>query len=220
MRIASFVLAGLTGVALIAAPATSSAQARTGSRPATASGSSLFDITPYAGYIVFGDFLSGPLGTSLSTAPAPIYGAQLGMKIAPNVSLIGNLAAASSDIKIGVPFLGGVSVAHNSMVFYDAGLQLDIPVTSAYGATFSPFIQAGVGGMHYDISESIANTTATNLAGNIGAGADIALGSGMGLRLMAKDYIGKFDFQQATSFDVSSSTTNNFAFTAGMRFSF
>jgi hypothetical protein len=220
MRIASFALAGLTGAVLIAAPATSSAQARTGSRPVAVSGSSLFDITPYAGYIVFGDFLSGPLGTSLSTAPAPIYGAQLGMKIAPNVSIIGNLAASSSDIKIGVPFLGGVSVANSSIVFYDAGLQLDIPVTSAYGATFSPFLQASVGGMHYNISESIANTTATNLAGNIGAGADIALGSGVGLRLMAKDYIGKFDFQQATSFDVNSSTTNNVAFTAGVRFSF
>ena len=221
MRIASFVLAGLVaGAALVTVPSSAAAQSRSGSRSAVSTSSTLFDITPYAGYIVFGNFLSGPLGTSLSNAPAPIFGAQLGMKIAPNVSIIGNLAASSSDIKVGVPIIGGLTVAHSSMVFYDAGLQLDIPVTSAYGATFSPFLQAGVGGMHYDISQSLVSTTATNLAGNVGAGADIALGRGVGLRLMAKDYIGKFDFQQATSFDVSSGTTNNVAFSAGMRFSF
>jgi hypothetical protein len=220
MRIASIALAGLAaGAALSFSPADSYAQSRSGSLPPVAS-SPLFDITPYAGYIMFGDFLSGPLGTSLRTAPAPIYGAQLGMKIAPNVSMIGNLATASSDITLGLPILGGLSVAHSSMVFYDAGLQLDIPMTSAYGATFSPFVQAGIGGMHYDISESFVSTTATNLAGNIGAGADIAMGRNVALRLMAKDYIGKFDFQQATSFDINSGTTHNIALSAGVRFSF
>jgi hypothetical protein len=220
MRIATFALAGLVaGAALSFAPADVLAQSRAGSGPSVAN-SPLFDITPYAGYIMFGDFLSGPLGTSLTNAPAPIYGAQIGMKIAPNVSMIGNLAAASTDIQIGLPILGGLSVAHNSMVFYDAGLQLDIPMTSAYGATFSPFVQAGIGGMHYDISQSLVSTTATNLAGNIGAGADIAVGRNVGLRLMAKDYIGKFDFQEATSFDVNAGTTHNVALSAGLRFSF
>ena len=220
MRIASVTLAGfVAGAALVSIPASSAAQSRSGSRPVAPS-STLFDVTPYAGYIVFGNFLSGPLGTSLSNAPATIFGAQLGMKLAPNISLIGNLATASSDIKAGVPILGGLTVAHSSIVFYDAGLQLDIPVTSAYGTTFSPFLQAGVGALRYDISQSLVSTTATNLAGNVGAGADIALGRGMGLRLMAKDYIGTFDFREATSFDVSSGTTHNLAFSAGMRFSF
>ena len=220
MRIATFAFAGfVAGAALVSLPLSAAAQTRGGSRP-VAPASTLFDVTPYAGYIVFGNFLTGPLGTSLSNAPAPIFGAQLGMKLAPNVSLIGNLATASSDIKAGVPILGGLTVAHSSIVFYDAGLQLDIPVTSAYGTTFSPFLQAGVGALHYDISQSLVSTTATNLAGNIGAGADIAIGRGMGLRLMAKDYIGKFDFQEATTFDVSSGATHNLAFSAGMRFSF
>ena len=106
------------------------------------------------------------------------------------------------------------------VVLYDAGVQVDVPVTSAYGATFSPFVQAGAGALRYDITESFLSTTATNFAGNVGVGADIAVGRGVGLRLMAKDYIGKFDFQEATSFDISSGTTQNFALSAGVRFSF
>lgn len=222
MRVPSLALAGLAALASLAlVPSSSLAQSRAPGRAATgADRTTLFEVTPYAGYMIFGNFLTGPLGTSVTSAPAPIVGAQVGMKVAPNVSIIGNLAAASSDVRVGVPFLGGIAVAHSAVVLYDAGLQLDIPVTSAYGATFSPFLQAGVGAMHYDITESIVSTTATNLAGNIGAGADIALGRGIGMRLMAKDYIGKFDVQEATSFDVSAGTTQNFAFSAGMRFSF
>lgn len=221
MRITSFALASLVGgIAASLVPSIVPAQTRTTGSAPRAVAPSIFEITPYAGYMVFGDFVSGPLGTSIANAPAPVYGAQLGMRIAPSVSVVANLAAASSDIKVGIPILGGLTVARSSMVFYDASLQLDIPVTTAYGTTFSPFLQAGVGGLRYDISQSFVSTTSTNLAGNIGAGADIAIGRGMGLRLMAKDYIGKFDFQEATSFDIDAGTSHNFAFSAGLRFSF
>ncbi|MES2176232.1 MAG: outer membrane beta-barrel protein [Gemmatimonadota bacterium] len=217
MRISK--LASLALISLAVVSQSSSAQRRAG-RPVAATTSTLFEITPYAGYMVFGDFLSGPLGTSLKNAPAPVFGAQLGMKIAPNLSMIGNLAASTSDIRIGVPFIGGIDVAHSSMVLYDAGLQLDIPMTNAYGYTFAPFVQGGVGAMHYDITQSLVSTSATNLAGNIGVGADVAIGRGVGLRLMAKDYIGKFNFQDATSFDFNGETTHNYTLSAGLRFSF
>ena len=221
MRIASFGLASLIAAAPLAlAPSAVLAQHGGARLPSTSGTGLLFDVTPYAGYLVFGNYLSGPLGTSLHNAPAPMLGAQLGMKIAPNLSMIGNIARANSDIQIGVPFLGGVSVAHSTVLVYDAGLQFDIPMSSAYGTTFSPFVQAGVGAFHYDINASILNTTTTNLAGNIGVGADIAMGRSVGLRLMAKDYVGQFNFQDATSFDVSGGTTQNFAFSAGMRLSF
>ncbi len=221
MRIASFAFVGLVATAALAL-APSDALAQRGGRraPQPSSSGSLFDLTPYAGYMVFGDYLSGPLGTSLNSAPAPIVGLQLSMKIAPNLSMVGNIAGGNSDIRIGVPYLGGVSVAQSNVIVYDADLQLDIPVMTTSGMSLSPFLQAGVGAFRYDISDSYLRTNATNLAGNVGIGADIGLGQGFGIRLMAKDYIGQFNFQDATSFNVNNGTTQNFAFTAGARFSF
>ncbi|HEY4138766.1 MAG TPA: hypothetical protein VGN65_09955, partial [Casimicrobiaceae bacterium] len=66
----------------------------------------------------------------------------------------------------------------------------------------------------------VLNTTATNFAGNIGVGADIAMGKGMAVRLLAKDYIGKFNFKDAIGVDVGGSTAHNFGLTAGLRFDF
>jgi hypothetical protein len=217
MRITSFALASLAaGSLVVAQPRAVAAQS-----PSPLTTGTMFEATPYAGYMLFGDYLSGPLGTSLSNAPAPIVGLQLGMRIAPNISLIGNLAAANSDIQAGVPFFGGVSVAKSSLVMYDAGLQLDLPLNTMSGMQFVPFVQASGGAMRYELSEgSLISRTATNLAGNVGIGADIGVGRGVGLRLMAKDYIGKFDFQDATSFDVSNSVSQSFAFSAGLKFSF
>lgn len=204
------------GVAAIVA--TTSAAAAQSSAP-IASGTA-FELTPYAGYMIFGDYLKGPLGTSISNAPGAIYGVQLGMKIYPNVSLIGNVGYSSSDVTAGIPFLGGYSIAHSSTLLYDGGLQVDLPLTTASGFALKPFVQAGAGAMRYNISESIVNTNATNFAANFGVGADLALGQSMGLRLMAKDYVGKFDFHDATQLDVQGQTAHNWALSAGLRFNF
>jgi hypothetical protein len=177
-------------------------------------------VSPYAGYMVFGDYLKGPLGTSVSNAPAPIYGAQVGLSLSPNLSLIGNIGYTQSDIKVGVPILGGLSVGHSAMLIYDGGLEYNLGSSKAGAMPLSPFVQAGVGAIRYNIDESILHTEATNLAGNVGAGADLNIGRGMSLRLLAKDYIGKFNFKDATGFDVSGQTTHNFAFSAGLRFDF
>ena len=217
MRPRSFFRTTLQSVVALATLGTAAhAQSRGSSLPS----GKAFDFTPYVGYMVFGSLMDGPLGTSIGSAPAPVFGAQLGMRLAPNISLIGNVAGASSDIKAGIPIIGGLSVAHSNVLLYDAGLQLDIPVTSVGGTSFSPFIQAGAGAMRYEISQSFLSTKATNFAGNFGVGADVALGKNIGMRLMAKDYIGKFDFKDATFLDYEGKTANNVAFSAGLRLSF
>lgn len=177
-------------------------------------------VSPYVGYMVFGDYLKGPVGTSLTNAPGPIYGTQVGLSLAPNISLVGNVGYTASDIQIGVPILGGVSVGHSSMLIYDADLEYNLGAAKAGSMPFSPFVQGGVGAIHYNIDESIITTKATNFAGNIGAGADVTVSKGVALRLLAKDYIGQFNFKDATGLNISGQTANNFAFSAGLRFDF
>ena len=179
-----------------------------------------FHVTPYAGYMFFGDYLKGPLGTSITNAPALMYGTQINMALAPNLSLVGNLGYTSSDIQIGVPFFGGISAGHSTMYMYDAGLEYDFRSSRSGSIPFTPFITGGVGAMHYNIDEDFASTQATNLAGNVGLGADFVVGRGVALRLMAKDYIGQFNFQDATGLGLTGQTANNFALTAGLKFDF
>ena len=217
MRLRSFSLATLrTAVALATLTTAAHAQARAKPVPS----GKAFDLTPYVGYMVFGDYLTGPLGTSIGNAPAPVYGAQIGMHLSPSVSVVGNLATTSSDVKAGIPLLGGLSVARSTMVMYDGGLQYDIPVSEIANTSVSPFIQAGAGAIHYDISQSFISAKATSFAANVGFGADAALGNNIGVRIMVKDYIGKFDFKEATFLDFEGKTANNFAFSAGVRLSF
>ena len=217
MRLPSLFHATLRSTLALATLATA---AHAQSRASAVKTGKAFDFTPYVGYMVFGSLMDGPLGTSIGNAPAPVFGAQLGMHLAPNVSIVGNVAAASSDIKAGIPLIGGLSVAHSNMLLYDGGLQLDVPVMTIAGTTMSPFLQAGAGAMRYEISQSFLSTNATNFAGNVGVGADVALGKNVGMRLMAKDYIGKFDIKDATFIDYQAKTANNVAFSAGLKLSF
>ena len=217
MRLPSFFHATLRSTLALATLATA---AHAQSRASAVNAGKAFDFTPYVGYMVFGSLMDGPLGTSIGNAPAPVFGAQLGMHLAPNVSIVGNVAAASSDIKAGIPLLGGLSIAHSNLLLYDGGLQVDVPTMTIAGTAMSPFIQAGAGAMRYEISQSFLSTNATNFAANVGVGADVALGNNLGMRLMAKDYIGKFDFKDATFIDFKGKTANSVAFSAGLRMSF
>ena len=201
-----------TGIALMPIAAPLAAQA-------PGSGTVLH-VSPYVGYMIFGDYLKGPVGTTLSNAPGPVYGAQVGLSLAPNLSLVGNLGYSATDIKIGVPFLGGVSVGHSSLLLYDADLEYNLGAAKGGAASFSPFVQAGAGAMRYKVDESILSTNATNFAGNVGLGADFTVGRGMALRVLAKDYIGKFNFKDATGLGINGETAHNLAFTAGLRFDF
>jgi hypothetical protein len=171
-------------------------------------------ITPYAGYMRFGNLVDGPLGTRVRSAGSPVYGAEATLGITPGLALVGNVAYASSEFEVGVPVVGGLSLGQSSALLYDAALRLSVPV-SAGG--IRPFVQGGAGAMRQEVDVAGVGTHATNFAYNLGAGVEVPVGPRLGLQLMAKDYIGKFDAREATSVNVNTETAHAWTLSAGVR---
>jgi opacity protein-like surface antigen len=174
-----------------------------------------FGITPYAGYMKFGNLVSGPFGTSVRNAGAAVYGAEATLGLTRAIALVGNVAYSQPGLEIGAPLIGGISVGRSSVLLYDAALRLRVPV--AGGLPISPFVQGGAGAVRQSLDIGPASTHSTNFAYNVGAGADVGFGPRFGLELMVKDYIGKFDARGATALNVDTKTTHNFAVSAGVR---
>lgn len=200
--------------ALVALPAR--AQHVRKSRSAEAS----LSVSPYAGYMAFGDLVNGPLNTTLKSAAAPVYGAQLNLPLGSTLSIVGNIAYTEPNLSVGIPILGDISFGKSDVWLYDAGLQLSAPGYGTGDRGIFPFVQVGGGAMKYDVQISGTSRNATNAAFNAGIGADIPLAQNIGLRLVARDYIGKFDFNQATSIDVDAKTSHNVALVAGLKLGF
>jgi hypothetical protein len=177
-------------------------------------------VTPYAGYMIFGKMLEGPLGTSLTTSGGAIYGAQPGINLSPSIAAYGNVARSSGDLRVGIPIVGGVDVGTSTAWLYDGGLQLSLPTMQRGLMPVSPFVQVGAGAMHYTVDVAGVSTNATSLTGNVGLGADVSLAPNIALRLLAKDYFGKFDFKEATSLDVQGKTAHNIGLSAGLKLDF
>lgn len=209
------ILAGAVALGLVAAPAF-------GQSVPTPAAATAFQLTPYAGYMMFGKFVEGPLGTSISSAGGRVYGAQLGIAVAPQLSVIGNVAYSAGDLQAGIPLLGGIDVGTSKALMLDGGLQYTLPTTRSAVMALTPFVQAGAGVIRYDIDMGgdMLQTRSTSAAYNLGVGADIPFGSNLGLRFMAKDYIGKFDVQDATGIDYQTKATHNWAITAGLKLEF
>jgi opacity protein-like surface antigen len=172
-------------------------------------------LTPYAGYMKFGNIISGPLGTGLRNAGSAVYGGELSLGLTRNIALVGNLAYSRPGLEIGAPLVGGLSVGESSVWLYDAGLRLSLPGAGAL--PIAPFIQGGAGGVRQKFDLGPLSTHSTSFAYNVGAGADVALSRRLGLELMVKDYIGKFDTREATGMNLDSKTTHNWAVSGGLR---
>jgi len=205
-----FVRTSLVGLATLAAALPAAAQQVTHAK--------VLEVSPYAGYMMFGKLFEGPVGTSVSAANGPVYGAQLSFAMSRNVALYGNLGYSSSDLEVGVPILGGLDVGSSKALMYDGGVELKVPM--AQDSKVTPFVQGGVGAIRYDVKTAFLNTNATNVAYNFGGGFDVRLAPNFGVRLMAKDYLGKFDFKEVTGFDLKGKTTNNVALTLGVNLGF
>lgn len=177
-------------------------------------------VSPYAGYMAFGTLVDGPLNTSLKSASAPVYGAQINLPLGNTLSIVGNVAYSEPDLSFGIPILGSVSFGKSNVWLYDAGLQLSAPGYGKGDRGIFPFVQVGAGAMRYDVQFAGLSRTATNAAYNAGIGADIPLAPNIGVRLVAKDYIGKFDFNEATSVNVDTKASHNVALSAGLKLGF
>jgi hypothetical protein len=149
-----------------------------------------------------------------------MYGAQLSLQLVPGLSVVGNLAYSDPDVRAGVPFLGDVRVGSSTIWMYDGGLQLALPLQGGGLLPITPFVQGGVGVMNYEVSSGPLSTKATNVAWNVGGGFDVALARNVGVRLFAKDYIGRFDFRDAAGLDVAGETAHNVALGVGLRLEF
>ena len=126
--------------------------------------------------MVFGNYLSGPLGTTLSNAPGMVYGTQVGLSLAPELSLVGNIGYTTSDMKVGIPFLGGVSVGHSSMLIYDAGLEYNLGATTRRLVADSRRSSRRASARCSTTSSSRSSThTRRTSPGNIGVGADYTI---------------------------------------------
>ena len=171
-----------------------------------------FGITPYAGYMKFGSLTDGPLGTTAGGVAGPVYGAEATLGLVPGLALVGNVAYASSNLEVGVPLVGGLSLGRSSALLYDAALRLSLPTPG-----IRPFVQAGAGAMRQEIDVGGVATHGTNFAYSVGAGVEVPLAPRVGLQLMAKDYIGKFDVGEATSVTADAETAHNWTVSAGVR---
>ena len=215
MTIRKFVGFAAIAIALGLSASTADAQRRNSRRLETPR----MSVSPYAGYMRFGSLIDGPLSTNLSTANAPVYGAQINLPLGNTISVVGNVAYSQPDLRAGVPVLGSVTFGKSNVWIYDAGLQFSAPAGVGQ-RSITPFLQVGAGAMKYDLDVAGFERSTTSLAVNAGVGIDFSLAQNIGLRLAAKDYVSKFDVNEATSIDYEPKTSHNVALSAGLKLVF
>ncbi|MGV3709299.1 MAG: outer membrane beta-barrel protein [Gemmatimonas sp.] len=176
-------------------------------------------IAPYAGYMNRGAWYDGPLSTTIRAADAPVIGAQVGVPLMKGVSLTGNVAYSSGDLEIGVPIIGGVDVGSSRSWMYDVALELG-GLSRSSQSGIAPFLQGGVGGMTNNVKNTLLDVQSTNLAYIAGAGVDMRMTRSVALRLQARDYIGRFDSQEAVGIKVNGNLAHNWALSAGVKLTF
>jgi hypothetical protein len=205
-------------VAALAAPLAAQSSVVTGEP-------SVFTLTPYAGYVAYGDHFETANGAEFTNDNGAIYGVQLGIDVSPNLALVGNFGYSRTRWEFEFPGPPRETPAGDVGVWlYDGNLQFKVPFMAGPG-TFSPFAQAGVGAIRFTADQNDFQADgATNVAFNVGLGADFNVGA-LGLRFMAKDYISSFkwdEFRNANDpNDIrDAGTSHNFAFTLGLKLGF
>ena len=214
-----------------AVAATALAIAALGARPAAAQeAQSTVSITPYAGYMWFGDLAEYSSGGSLTNDDSWIYGGQLKVRLSPNWAIVGNGAYARTNFQN--QGMGSTTVPTSGKIGYflmDADLELAFPALNG-NSRVAPFVQAGVGAVRYTVNPDLGgfnDASQTDLAFNAGVGVEAQVGH-VGVQIMLKDYVTSLDWGDFSDFRNQvqndnldrSRIANNLALTGGLRFSF
>jgi hypothetical protein len=193
-----------------------------GTRSLVTGGRSVVSVTPYAGYLSFGDLFEFGGNVEYSNENSPLYGVQLGLDLLPAVSLVGNFAYASTKFVFEMPnATTNQSVDDVGFWLYDASLHVKAPAMLGMGV-LAPFLQGGVGAARYTTSNSDIRSAGNNyVAFNAGVGTDLTFG-GVGIRLMALDYMTSLGWESAGDIQAHSGKqiAHNWAFTAGLKLGF
>ena len=190
---------------------------------------STFSITPYAGYMWFGDLAEYATGSDLTNDDSWIVGAQGKIRMTSRWSVVGNFAHSKTKFVVENAPTGAEVPTTGDIGYWlmDAGLQYQLPVAMRNG-TISPFIQGGIGAVRYSAeADDIRSANNTDLAFNAGIGLDIESGP-VGFQIMVKDYVTSLDWNEFRDFtnqvaddDLDRSRiANNIALTAGLRINF
>ena len=185
---------------------------------------STFSLTPYAGYMMFGNLAEYDNGTSLTNDDSWLVGAQAKVRMNSQWALVLNGAYSKSEFRVEDEDGAGVDISGDIGYWLaDAGLQWQLPFTWREGS-IAPFVQGGIGAVRYssDANSPDAEGSTTNLQFNAGVGLDIDMGP-IGLQLMAKDYVTSFDWNKIREVEDNtdrSRIANNIALTAGLRINF
>jgi opacity protein-like surface antigen len=213
----------VVAVAAAAALATP-AMAQEAPQSAVTGRTSTFSLTPYAGYMMFGNLAEYSDDTNLTNDDSWILGAQAKVRMNSQWALVGNVGYSKTEFRIEDD--GGTGADVSGEIGYwlaDAGLQWQLPFAFRNGSV-APFVQGGVGAVRYsaDANSPDSEGSTTNVQFNAGLGLDIDMGP-IGLQLMAKDYVTSFDWNKVREVEDNtdrSKIANNIALTAGLRINF
>ena len=189
-------------------------------------GHASFYVSPYAGYMWFGDLFENPNGSEFTLDNGAQFGVQAGVSFSPNFSLIGNFGYNKSAFELEQTAGGTQRVSGDLGVFlYDANLQFRLPFLTGPDSWIAPFGQVGAGAIKYTFDTDDFNSDGeTDVAFNFGIGGDFQFMKSIGLRIMAKDYITSLNWNdvQDVDFDADGedNVAHNWALTVGLNFGF
>ena len=182
----------------------------------------VFTISPYVGYMNFGDYFETSNNIEFSNENGALYGAQAQLDLGRFFSLYGNFGYTSSKFTFENYYGSGQALNLNDVGvwLYDGGVQLRMPISRDAATGISPFVQAGGGAVRYSSdSDDIRSSSSTNAAFNFGGGIDWQVGR-LGIRLMAKDYVTSLDWTDFDNVELDDRKAHNWGFTAGFKIGF